>query len=87
VIGLAGNASAPGRLAKYYFGKSLTPDKLILIDAASKSAYWATLAARVDPEPSVKSESQKMAELLFSAGPSLKSTVDTMLAAPSPPAF
>ena len=84
---LQGNASAPARLAKYYFGRSLTPDKQILVDAASKTAYWATLAARADPNPSIKTDSQKLVDLLLNAAPNLKPQVETMLAASTPPSF
>jgi uncharacterized protein len=82
-----GNSSAPVRLSKYYFGKSLTPDKRIVIDAALKSAYWGTVATRVDPNPAAQTESQKLVDLLLSAAPSLKPQLDKMLVTPAPPAF
>jgi uncharacterized protein len=82
-----GNNSAPARLAKYYFGTSLTPDKRILIDAASKAAYWGTVAAHVDPDSAAQTDSQKLVDLLFNAAPSLKPKVEAMLAIPSPPSY
>jgi TPR repeat protein len=84
---LHGNASAPARLAKYYFARSLTPDKHIVVDVASKTAYWATLAAQTDPNPSIKTDSQKLVDLLLNAAPTLKPKVETMLAASTPPSF
>jgi uncharacterized protein len=84
---LQGNASAPARLAKYYFGRSVTPDKQIVVEAASKTAYWATLAAQADPDPSIKTDSQKLVDMLINAAPSLKHQLETMLAASTPPSF
>ena len=82
-----GNTSAPARLAKYYFGTSITADKRIVIDAASKAAYWGTVATHVDPNPATQTESQKLVDLLFNAAPSLRPKVETMLATPTPPTF
>jgi TPR repeat protein len=82
-----GNTSAPARLAKYYFGTSVTPDKRIVIDAASKAAYWGTVATRVDPTPAVQTESQKLVDLLLNAAPDLKPKLETMLATPAPPSY
>jgi uncharacterized protein len=82
-----GNTSAPARLAKYYFGTSITADKRIVIDSALKAAYWGTVATHVDPNLAVQTESQKLVDLLLNAAPSLKPKVETMLATPTPPSY
>ena len=82
-----GNTLAPARLAKYYFAASVTADKQIVIEPASKAAYWGTLATHVDPNPAAQTESQKLVDLLFNAAPSLKHNVETMLAASTPPSY
>jgi hypothetical protein len=82
-----GNTSAPARLAKYYFAASITADKHIVIEPASKAAYWGTLATHVDPDPAARTESQKLVDLLLNAAPSLKPKVETMLAASTPPSY
>jgi TPR repeat protein len=82
-----GNTSAPARLAKYYFAASITADKHIVIEPASKAAYWGTLATHLDPNPAAQTESQKLVDLLLNAAPSLKPKVETMLAASTPPSY
>ena len=82
-----GNTSAPARLAKYYFAASVAADKRIVIEPASKAAYWGTLATHVDPNPTAQTESQKLVDLLLNAAPSLKPKVETMLAASTPPSY
>jgi TPR repeat protein len=82
-----GNTLAPARLAKYYFAASITADKHIVIEPASKAAYWGTLATHVDPNPAAQTESQKLVDLLLNAAPSLKPKVETMLAASTPPIY
>jgi uncharacterized protein len=82
-----GNTSAPARLAKYYFGMSVTADKRVVVDAASKAAYWGSFATRVDPNPAVQTESQKLVDLLLNAAPDLKPKLEIMLATPAPPSY
>jgi hypothetical protein len=83
-----GNPSAPGRLAKYYFATSIVSgEKRVLVEPASKAAYWGIVATRVDPDPSARAESQKLVDMLFGAAPSLKPQVETMLAASALPSF
>jgi uncharacterized protein len=82
-----GNRSAPARLAKYYLAASISTDKRVIIDPASKAAYWGIVATRVDPDPSVRADSQKLVDMLFGAAPSLKQNAETMLTSPTPPSF
>jgi hypothetical protein len=84
---MRGNTSAPARLAKYYYATSITTDKRILIDAASKAAYWGTVATHVDPNPAAQTESRKLVDLLLNAAPNLKPKVEMMLATPTPPDY
>jgi TPR repeat protein len=82
-----GNTLAPARLAKYYFAASISADKRIVIDPALKAAYWGTVATHADPNSAAQTESQKLVDLLLNAAPSLKSQVESMLAASTPPSF
>lgn len=83
-----GNPSAPGRLAKYYFATSfVAAENRVLVDPASKAAYWGTVATRVDPDPSARAESQKLIDMLFGIAPSLMPKVETMLATATSPSF
>jgi uncharacterized protein len=81
------NASAPALLAKYYFVGALSSgqDRVIVVEPATKAAYWGTIAARVDPDPVTRQESDKLVNMLLNAAPSLKAKVDVMLADPLPP--
>lgn len=63
------------------------PISEFLIDAASKAAYWGTVAAHVDPDSAAQTDSQKLVDLLFNAAPSLKPKVEAMLAIPTPPSY
>jgi uncharacterized protein len=83
-----GNASAPARLAKYYFAAAVvTAEKRVLEEPGSKSAYWGIVATRVDPDSAARKESQKLVDLILGFNPSLKPKVDAMLAAAVPPSF
>jgi TPR repeat protein len=82
-----GNTSAPARLALYYFTASLTADHRIVIDPALKTAYWGTVATRVDPDSSGRTASQKLVDMLMGAAPSLRPKLETMLTTPTPPEF
>lgn len=82
-----GNTSAPAHLAKYYFATSIAADQRIVIDPALKAAYWGTVATHVDPDPGVRTESQKLVDLLLNAAPSLKPDVEKLLAGPAAPSL
>jgi TPR repeat protein len=82
-----GNTSAPARLAKYYFGTSITADKRIVVERALKAAYWGTIATHVDPNAAGQTDSQKLVDLLLNAAPSLKPNLETMLATSTPPSY
>jgi hypothetical protein len=83
-----GNVSAPARLAQYYFAAGVIPaEKRVLEDPASKAAYWATIATRVDPDSAARIESQKLADMILGVAPTLKPKVETMLAAAVTPGF
>jgi TPR repeat protein len=81
-----GNTSAPARLAKYYFTTSLKTDSnQVLVEPATKTIYWATLATRADPDLTARQESQKLIDMLLKAAPGLKPGADSLLAHPGPP--
>ena len=56
-------------------------------NAASKAAYWGTVATHVDPNPAAQTESRKLVDLLLNAAPNLKPKVEMMLATPTPPDY
>jgi hypothetical protein len=81
------NVSAPALLAKYYFVGALSSgqNRVIVVEPATKAVYWGTVAARVDPDPAARQESERLVGMLLNFAPSLKATVDAMLADPLPP--
>ena len=83
-----GNMSAPARLAKYYFATAIiAAENRVLEEPGSKAVYWGTVATRVDPDPAVRTESQKLVDMLAGVMPSLKLKADAMLAGPPIPGF
>ena len=83
-----GNPSAPARLTKYYFAAAIIPgEQRVLEEPALKAAYWGVVATRVDPDPAVRTEIQKLVDMLLGAAPSLKTKAEAMLTSPAPPSF
>jgi TPR repeat protein len=81
------NPSAPALLARYYFVGALSSgqNRVIVVEPASKAAYWGTLASRLDPDPAQRQQSEQLVNMLLKLAPGLKARVDEMLAGPIPP--
>jgi len=83
-----GNLSAPARLAKYYFTAAIiAAENRVLQEPGSKAVYWGIVATREDPDPAVRTESQKLVDSLAGVMPNLKLKADAMLAGPAIPSF
>jgi TPR repeat protein len=75
-----GNNAAPARLTKYYFAAAVSPgEQRVLEEPALKAAYWGIVAARIDPDPAARTQSQKLVDMLLGAAPGLKPKVEAML--------
>jgi hypothetical protein len=55
-------------------------DNAIVPEPAIQAAYWGSVAARIDPDPAARTDSQKLVDMLYAQSPGLKPKVDELLA-------
>ena len=68
-------------MAQYYSTLALAPPGPQLnLEPAIKTAYWGSVAAQVDPDPTVRARSKELVDTILSAAPGLQSDLTTMLA-------
>jgi hypothetical protein len=75
-------------LTKYYFAAAIVPaEQRVSEEPGLKAAYWGIVATRIDPDPAVRAQTQKLVDMLLGAAPSLKPKVEAMLTNPVVPSF